>query len=535
LKAIKKYWVYPALACLLIVSTMARLEHFRTLYPYFIHYDEWRQADLSLKLIRNKTLNPNFFLYPHFAIYLPACAYTAYFAATNLKEIVATKSLEPVFSAAQKIDDKGWEALKVGRTLSLVFGLASILAFFFLARSLLGNGFGFLAAALFSLFPFSVSFSYLAKVDIFMIFFSIMSIWFQVELVKNGKTRDYVLAGIFAALAFNTKGNWMPSHSLLFAFLLRANAEKSISLKSLFDSRVFMSLAALALAFVVFNPYYLLHIKMGTGSLKYLLDASKIVPYYHIDPNAWWRDRYYYSLTVLIPSMVSLPVWILAIAGIIWQTLKTDFKEWAVPLFNLVFYLHFFDACVGSSFYHYYFYFLPLISLFCAYCLKMLYQTKRPGMGTIVAIMAFLLVLGCWCRRDVYYSLYFESYDQAGKWIAQHVKPGSKILSYSVYDPGPGLARYQTTKAWPQDLSEEAVKAANSDYILTDYWDFAGFDKFYKKTSPISSRLKTLTNGGWDYLPVQRFVAGYPGDWWYQWLDPEFIVELTLLERKPLK
>jgi len=517
---------------LLGVSLWTRMVDFQTLYPYFYYQDETRHAQLSLGLIRQETLRTDFYLYPDLTIYLTSAAYAGYFLGKDFKEIAEAKSLRPIVESAKKFDETSWTSLKIERGLALVLGMISVMVFFWLARSLLGDFFGLISAFLFSLFPLSVSFSHLAKADIFAMAFMLLSWRFQIKLIQEGKLRDYLLAGIFAALTFDCKVNSLPVLSYLVAILIRANREQSSGRAALLDQRILLGALATGLAAVLASPFYFLNLDQAIKAVGWIYFATEWIPYFHFDPHQFWTDKYYYSLTVLIPSMVSLPVWLLALAGIFQKIIKFDYREGFFLVFCFVCFTYGFDSISGSYYYYLYFSILPLIALFSISVLRTIFEkSSRAGKGLVLTLLALLMITSLH-RFRFYHQLNFQAYEAAGRYLSGEVKPGSRVLSFSAHLPGPSLSRLELKPAWPQDLSQEMIAKANPDYILIDRWNFAGFEKFYRDQLPIASYLDQLLAGQWGYRPVKSFLVKYPGDSFYQWLDPEFLVELDLLERE---
>jgi len=525
----KKFLLGLGFGALIAVSVGVRLPHFKTMHPYFYYYDEWRQANQSLKLIRNKTLNPDWFLYPHFSLYPTALAYAAYFFATNFREIIAQKSLAPAFEAAQKMDELSWQALLIERICFFCFSMLSVIGFFFLARSLLGDGFGLAASFIYSLFPLAVTFSHIAKVDTFVVCFGILALLFEVRLLRQGRARDYVLSAFFAALTFDSKVNYDAVLSFFVAMFLRAANENARPLKAMLDRRVIYAVSALAATMILANPFYFAHLNRAFQDASWLIYSVSWIPYYHFYPQHWWLDKYYYALTVIIPAMAGVPVWVLALAGIAYKIVKIDFKEWFLMLFNF-----FSFGYTFTNFMHFpylTFYFLPLIALFCGLTIQLIYRHRgRAGKIAGLAVLALILLIS-FHRRDFYQLTNFQAFDTAGKWMAKELKPGSKLISFSVHPPGPGLNRLEAKQVWPQDLSRKMIVRENPEYILVSAWDFAGFNKYYRNKIPIAKYYHELLDGQWGYKVIHHFPVSYPGDWWYQLLDSEFIVDLILLEK----
>gem|GEM_PF-3575558 len=519
-------------AVLLVVSLWVRLVNFHALYPYFYYQDELRHAEISLSLIQDKKLQPDFYLYPHFTIYLTSLTYAGYFFIKDFSEIIESRRFQPIIDSARHFDHKSWTSLKLMRSLSLTFGILAVIAFFLLARSLLGNGFGLASALLFSLFPLSVSLSQLAKVDIFMICFQILSWYFQVRIIRKGRTLDYILAGAFAALCFDSKINFFPGLSYVLAILIRAKRDNEKSFFRIFNLRSLSGIFSGSALALLCSPFYFLHFAEVIKNVGWIYFSTEWVPYWHFDPHHLWTDKYYYSLIVLIPSMVSLPVWILAIAGIFQKIFKNDFQEWLLILFCFFAFIYTFDSSAGSYFYYLYFYLLPLIALFSVSFLRWLFiNSGWGGKALTLACLGLILVIS-FSRFNFYYRMNFQAYESAGAYLARELKPGTKVLSFSVHLPGPALNHLDVNPAWPQDLSKEMIERENPDYILIDRWNFAGFQKFYREKLRTGQDIEELLAGKWGYSPAKSFVVRYPGDAFYQWLDPEFLVELDLLKRE---
>ena len=92
-----------------------------------------------------------------------------------------------------------------GRLLIALFGVLSVLLTYLIGRRALNKRAGLIAALLLAISPLHVYFSRLIRTDVEMGFFSLLCIWFCLGVVKEGRWRDYILAGVFAGVAFCTK------------------------------------------------------------------------------------------------------------------------------------------------------------------------------------------------------------------------------------------------------------------------------------------------------------------------------------------
>jgi len=513
---------------ILAVSFLVRVEHFSTLYPYFFYQDELRQIEVSLKLLREKPLEPDFYLYPHLTIYLTSLAFAGYSFLKTLPQIVEQRSFAPWFERIKSLTPTSRELLFLTRAMALIFGLAGVLGVWLLARRLLPEAFAFFASLIYALLPLSVSFSHLAKVDIFMECFVIYGLYFQLRLIEQGRMRDYLASALFASLSMDSKINFFPYISLVFASLIRASKEEQSLSQWLKDKRVWLAGAGSLIFAFLFSPYYYLNFSKALKMIGWIYFVSGFNSFYHIDPHHFWLDRYYYACLVLFPFLATPVLYLFFLFGLGERLIKNDYQEWFLLLINFFSFAYFFSSQAEGSYPIYlYMYIVPFFALFSARALELIWSRGWKKLSG--AIAGVLIILGLFQSQN-YYALNFQAFDRMGE-VLSRLPQGSKVLGYSVYLPGPGLGGLNYLRAWPQNLNPEPVKEFAPDYILVNRSDFAGFEKFYQDL-PIDDYLDSLLKGEWGFELLVEHKVIYPGDWFYQTLDPEFIIELLLLKRK---
>ena len=97
------------------------------------------------------------------------------------------------------------EAYLVGRALSALFDLGTVLLVYLLGRQLLGRWPGLIAAALMALAVHSVQIAHFFAVDTFATFFATLTLWLLVRYARSRDARSLGLAGIAAGLAMASK------------------------------------------------------------------------------------------------------------------------------------------------------------------------------------------------------------------------------------------------------------------------------------------------------------------------------------------
>ena len=109
------------------------------------------------------------------------------------------------------------DLVDVGRRLSAVFGAATVLVTFLLARRLYGPVAGLLAAALLAAAPLAIQHSHFYVVDTFLAFFMVATLYYCVRIVQDGEWTDYALAGLMLGLGMACKVTGLAVLPVLFA------------------------------------------------------------------------------------------------------------------------------------------------------------------------------------------------------------------------------------------------------------------------------------------------------------------------------
>jgi len=511
------------------VALFVRLQHFRQMHPYFCHQDEIRQGEGILKMFRNHTLAPELFINPHLHLYFNGAFFAGFFAKHNLREAVAENSMAPIWDAAQRLAPESAETIFLQRGISLLIGLVTVFGVWLAARFFFSEGFALLAGLIFALSPLPVSLSVLAKPDSFQECAVVFNLYFALRVIRHGKTRDYILTALCAAACFTTKNNLAPLILLILPVLIRAKNEKQTLAQVLADKRPWLTFAAAGAATFLFSPWYFLNYKEAFLQMGYLRAVTTFNSYNRFDPHYWWLGRYPYSFVVLLPFLAGITVYLFSLAGFIERTFRAGIDHWSLLIANLVLFLGF--AVLGFHGSTPLNWFMPAMVFFALFSVWPVALLWSKGWKKVSLGLATFLAVTAGAQAQNYYAVNFQAFDLAGPRLVKEIPAGSKILGFSVYLPGPALYQFNYLRAWPQNLDRAAVESFDPDYILVYRSDFAGFEKYYRDTLPINGRLQELLSGQWGYRVKDTLEVSYPGDFLFQWLDPEFVIKLIVLEK----
>lgn len=240
----------PWLAAILAAATLFCV--------YGMHWGRvecWNFDEVALRPLNG--LHPGYFFKPPFHTYLN---HLVVFFPVHVGERLAKFFIHaPVrFNEARLI---GSRLLTAGLFLgTIAFAFAISLRFYgrFAAR---------IVALLFATGAGFIAFAHFLTCDLPMLFWMMGAACFAARIAHSGRTRDYVLAGLFSGLAAATKYNGvLVGVAIGVAHLFSPNCR---GLRDLFHRRVLLGLALIPLGFIAGNPYAILDFKRFSADFMY--------------------------------------------------------------------------------------------------------------------------------------------------------------------------------------------------------------------------------------------------------------------------
>ncbi len=285
----------PSAVALLIAlccgAFVLRLFSIDALFPYVDYVDEGHVVGRVAAIIESQRFELRWYAWPHSLVWLHALFGKAYALLAGVDP-----GMQSCSSAMGDYGDlaRQWtyysvicppELLLVSRSLTALFGAATLVPLFWLTRALWGVRAGLCAAALLMVMPGHVEYSRYPSGDVPMSFFLLWAVYFSLRLYRSGRGRDLVLASAAVGLAICCK------YTMGVLLLVPLAAVVLRRLESRASPSWLAAPMVPALAGVVFfavNPYWL------TDTVEALRTFHGEVTYYHQEhyyarPDAGWQ------------------------------------------------------------------------------------------------------------------------------------------------------------------------------------------------------------------------------------------------------
>jgi hypothetical protein len=510
--------------------------------PYLWHTDE--KIDPAVHMIHQHTLDPDYFINPHLHIYaMAAVVKLAYLLNPGHTVMLTTRRIWPLLDPSNPGRAIQYMAIRGSRILSAVFALGTIATVFAIGRRHFGESTALLAAAFLAVTMGLVNLAHFATPESLLFLMMFLCLLSCDRLATTGRTRDYVVVGLFAGLAFATKYTAVMLAvpiAVCHVFRLRWRSLAWSSLGQL----VVATLVAFA-AFAATNPYAFIRwhdfvywgfwFNWYTGAANGdLLEQARHswIPYF-------W----------LMIDCLGWPLFVLGVTGVaigiarLWPRPPAAARQrgsiaddprargfmiqlaWVLPFYGFY----------GISLHHALRFIMPIVpslSLLAAVTVVTLHsRASRPwmrGAVTSAAVLVLLYSAAYTLRSDWMY--WHDTRYLAGRWLQSHRYTTSERLyyfeieAYLPYFDRPFPVKYfpfmDDTGSYPREKFDAALAdfftSATDPIVDSDfYWDrYVDRPWVYPERAAFYRRLLDGTDPS-GYTPAVRFRLQNP--WW---LDP---------------
>lgn len=305
----------------------------------------------------------------------------------------------------------------------IFFGALGIIFWYLLIRLVfnkyrLGHSLAFFSSLLFAVMPFILKYSGTIMREIPAVSLCIVSSYFFVRWIHDGQKErclrcdnSIIFAAIFWAFAILTKSETIFLGVIFLVYLLYKKG-----FKMLFEKKALISIA---LFLILVVPWVFIALKFQPERLGE--SFGNLGHYSRLSIDNW----VFYIKTLSL--QMGLPLCVVAIAGLLYSTIKDRRKEFVFFwIYSAVVYLFF--SIVSWKDARYTLYYLPFLTLFAVYLvlsLKLLSGKKRAAFN-----LALLILL---VGSTIFVSLSshsedFEAYSKAAAYVMDNPQPESTIF-----------------------------------------------------------------------------------------------------------
>jgi 4-amino-4-deoxy-L-arabinose transferase-like glycosyltransferase len=244
------------LASLVLMAVSLRLWGIGFDLPYIYHPDEPVPIAISQNMLKTGDLHPHFFHWPSLLFYINLLAYIPYFFIGKLVGIFRTPYdiLAPIELVMGVTYSPMPTTVLLGRLVSIGFGTGSVVLTYMIGKQLTCRTWGgLLAATMMATSPANIWHSRWIAPDVVAVFFVLASFFASLRILQEGRTWQYVMAGICVGLAASSKYNAvLAAVCLVMAHFLRLGP------KGIKDGKLYLALLLSAFCFLFTTPFALL-------------------------------------------------------------------------------------------------------------------------------------------------------------------------------------------------------------------------------------------------------------------------------------
>jgi hypothetical protein len=436
----RRHWridpIPVALGALLITTFVLRLWGIKQGLPYSYNVDEESHFVPKAITFFGHSLNPNYFLNPPAYSYVLNIVFELWFGARDA--VMRAYASNPT------------EIFVVARVVAAALGTIAVWLTYLTGKRLFGRGVGLIAAAIFGLAFLPIFYSHLALNDVPTLAPVALSLYGIAGVLRRGRARDYVIAGIGVGLAAATK---YTGGITLICLVVAAAASAGGNEHRHVPRRLAAGLVAALAAFLIANPYAVLDFSSFIQGVKQQAsetDAAKLG-----GSSVGGIDYYLWTLTWGLG-------WAPAVASLIGSGLLVVRRKFALalvlipaPIVFIIFMgeqARFFGRWLMPIF--------PIVAILAAYAavelIKFISRARVIPPVVAAAVVTVLLLaqsVTAVIHNDEVLSRP-DTINAARAWMAGHIPAGAKIVVEPMvpgnwfYDVGRSLPATATGQRW---------------------------------------------------------------------------------------
>lgn len=471
------------LPCVILLAFLLRIVGIDWDQGYYLHPDERAivmftlplhlPSSVSEFLSQDSPLNPQFFAYGSFPIYLLA---VLGYLATHIQQYLGEYSGIYI----------------VGRSMSVLLDTGIVLLVYLVARKIFNKFAGLVAAFFYTIAVFPIQSSHYYTSDVFISFFLLLSFYVLLFYIEHKKLSYLLLSSLFFGIAAASK---ITSIAFLGVVLVGIFWDSITHLRMLtnkkFISQAFDSigyfLTFLLFAIVIFcilEPYAIIDSQEFIRQISEQQEMTKDATVFPYTIQYIGKLPYIYELSQIFLWGLGVVVAPICFGGFIYLCYVTFAQRARADKFRdrflLIFYFLLFFLILGSfavGWMRYMLLLYPLLCMFGGFFVVQIGLAVKKKLSKNIAIaIGIVFFLGCVLWTVVFMSIYSQDNPrvEASTWIHKNIPSGSVIATEHWDDVLPlyGVGRYsvlslpvyETDDEYKRGVMQEMLSQA--DYIV---------------------------------------------------------------------
>ncbi|MDO8659747.1 MAG: glycosyltransferase family 39 protein [Candidatus Parcubacteria bacterium] len=401
---------------LIVVGIFIRFYNLNWGTPFYFHPDERNIASSIIQLHFPDRMNPHFFAYGSFPIYINY--FTGYF-----------------LNFLHRPQDLFEQAIIINRFYSALLSSLIIPSVYFIGKRLANKKAGIIAAIL-SLFSTGlIQFAHFGTFEMWLTFLGLWLFYFSLKLIKDSNLKDAIIAGLIFGMLMATK---ISSLLLLMIPLtsVTLNFFRRMEIKS-YLIKTFLLVFIASTVFAILCPYVFLDFKSFLLSIQY--ESSVAIGTLPVFYTGEFFDTIpvVFQFLKIYPFLINPTLTIIFIPSLIYLSIKAIKTKNTKYLLLITCYLFLFlpQAFLFAKWTRYMVPTLPFMYLIIAVVLEDFFRKKTIGIKhAILSIIIFINIVFSFS----YFITAFVKPDtriNASLWAKENIPHDSKILS-EIYDMG---------------------------------------------------------------------------------------------------
>ncbi|MFH1832754.1 MAG: glycosyltransferase family 39 protein [Candidatus Levyibacteriota bacterium] len=459
-----KYTIRYLLFAIILFGAFLRFYNLNWGAPYYFHPDERNIASSISQLNFPWQMNPHFFAYGSFPIYV---SYFVGIIFNLLFQVIHAQAFDRnIFFVSFE------NAIISLRLISVLLSISIIPLIYFTGKKLGGRKVGLLAAILSSISVGFIQFAHFGTFEIWLTFLSLLFFYLCLRNIEKITLKNIIVLCVVLALLFGTKISSLVILPLPFLLIIKnIKGYKKITYS-------FLSLFAPVIILLLISPFFILDFNSFRGSMQYessvalgTLPVFYIGEFFNSLPILFQFTRIYPFLLNPIITLLLIP----SIVYILYQSFKKKLVDHYL-LFAIFSLLFFSQAFFFAKWTRYMVPTLPFIYLMIS--LTLISFLKLPIKNVFKNIFFTLIIFGSFLYTTSYFITAFVKADtriSAASFAQKNISRDSNILS-EVYDLGitpfnPLLSKitlfnFYDLDQTPSKEDELSSYLSNYDYLI---------------------------------------------------------------------